>query len=119
MLIAIIPKLPMRDKTLTRAYYEKQLGFTLVADYGNYLIVAKDGLEIHFFEFKELDPKENYGQIYIRTDDIDGLYQSLTARNVPIHPNGSLQVKPWGQKEFSLLDPDYNLITVGQADIIR
>ena len=105
----------MRDKTRTRAYYEQQLGFALIADYSDYLIVAKDGLEIHFFTFKELDPKENYGQIYIRTDDIEGLYHSLIERNVPIHPNGSLQIKPWGQKEFSLLDPDNNLITIGQV----
>ena len=115
MLISIIPKLPMRDNALTQEYYVSQLGFELVADYEDYLIVVRDGLEIHFFEFRELDPKENYGQIYIRTDDIEELYHSLIERNVPIHPNGSLQIKPWGQKEFSLLDPDNNLITIGQA----
>ncbi|OJY92489.1 MAG: hypothetical protein BGP14_14960 [Sphingobacteriales bacterium 44-15] len=25
------------------------------------------------------------------------------------------QIKPWGQKEFSLLDPDSNLLTFGQG----
>lgn len=59
--------------------------------------------------------KENYGQVYIRTDDIDKLYQSLTRNNVRIHPAGNLQIKPWGQKEFSLLDPDNNLLTFGQS----
>jgi len=24
-------------------------------------------------------------------------------------------MKPWGQKEFALLDPDHNLLTFGQA----
>lgn len=115
MLISIIPKLPMRDNALSQEYYLTQLGFELVADYRDYLIVARDGQEIHFFEFRELDPKENYGQIYIWTDDIEELYQSLIDSKVPIHPNGSLQTKPWGQKEFSLLDPDNNLITIGQA----
>jgi sensor histidine kinase YesM len=61
-----------------------------------------------------LDPKENYGQVYIRTDDIDTLYQSLLDNNVSIHPNAPLQTKPWGQKEFALLDPDNNLLTFGQ-----
>ena len=28
---------------------------------------------------------------------------------------GHLQIKPWGQKEFSLLDPDYNLLTFGES----
>jgi hypothetical protein len=32
-----------------------------------------------------------------------------------MHPNGYLETKPWGQKEFSLLDPDNNLLTFGQS----
>jgi len=117
MLTAIHPKLPMRDKAITSNYYLHQLGFTLAgsADYDGYLMVEKDNIQIHFFEYKDLDPKENYGQVYIRTNDIDGLYQSLLANNVAIHPAGHLATKPWGQKEFSLLDPDNNLLTFGQA----
>jgi hypothetical protein len=26
-----------------------------------------------------------------------------------------LEIKPWGQKEFSLLDPDNNLLTFGES----
>jgi hypothetical protein len=26
-----------------------------------------------------------------------------------------MEIKPWGQKEFSLLDPDNNLLTFGEA----
>lgn len=115
MLTAINPKLPMRDRDVTKEYYLKQLGFREVADYGDYLIVEKDAVELHFFEFKELDPKENYGQVYIRTNDIETLYQSLLENKVPIHPNGSLASKPWGQQEFALLDPDNNLLTFGQS----
>ncbi|ULT27166.1 hypothetical protein KUH03_10560 [Sphingobacterium sp. E70] len=54
--------------------------------------------------------------IYIRTDDIDELYQSFLARNIAIHPNGKLETKPWGQREFSILDPDSNLLTFGQGE---
>jgi hypothetical protein len=116
MLTEINPKLPMRDKAITREYYIDKLGFQEYgnADYDGYLMVQKDSIQIHFFEFKKLDPKENYGQVYMRTDDIDTLYQSLLIKNIDIHPNGHLQVKPWGQKEFSLLDPDHNLLTFGQ-----
>lgn len=114
MLTEINPKLPMRNKALTRDFYLNKLSFKELADYGNYLIVGKDNIEIHFFEFKELDPKENYGQVYIRTDNIDSLYKSLLDNKISIHPNGYLQDKPWGQKEFALLDPDNNLLTFGQ-----
>ena len=116
MLTDINPKLPMRDKKTTRDFYCGQLGFNIFgnADYDGYLMLEKDQVQIHFFEFRDIDPKENYGQVYIRTNNIDELYQSLLAKNTKIHPNGKLEVKPWGQKEFSLLDPDNNLLTFGQ-----
>lgn len=118
MLIAINPKLPMRNKTITRDYYKNQLGFEEASskDYDGYLMLKKEEIEIHFFEFAGLDPKENYGQVYIRTNDIDNLYQGLIAKGVSIHPNGKLTTKAWGQKEFSLLDPDSNLLTFGQSE---
>lgn len=116
MLTAIHPKLPMRNKSATKDYYVNKLGFKEFgrADYDGYLMLQKDNIEIHFFEFKELDPKENYGQVYIRTNEIDELYQTMLNNKTDIHPNGKLQTKPWGQKEFSLLDPDNNLLTFGQ-----
>lgn len=115
MLTHIHPKLPMRDKKLTRDFYINKLGFREIGDYEGYLMVQKDQIEIHFFEFRELDPKENYGQVYIRTDNIDEFYQSLLDNNISIHPNGPLDIKPWGHKEFSMLDPDNNLLTFGQS----
>lgn len=114
MLTAICPKLPMRDKNATRAYYVDRLGFEELGDYDGYLMVKKDSVEIHFFEFKDLNPDENYGQVYIRLDNISAFYQTLLDEKVRIHPNGLLQVKPWGQKEFALLDPDNNLLTFGE-----
>jgi catechol 2,3-dioxygenase-like lactoylglutathione lyase family enzyme len=117
MLTEVNPKLPMRNKSITRNFYVNKLGFHEYgnADYNGYLMVQKDNIQIHFFEFKNLDPRENYGQVYIRTDAIDALYQWFLDHEVAIHPGGVLQVKPWGQKEFSLLDPDHNLLTFGQG----
>ena len=116
MLTDINPKLPMRDKATTKDFYVNKLGFDQFGnDYEGYLMVRKDNIQIHFFEFKELDPKENYGQVYIRSDNIDSLYQSMLDKKLSIHPAGHLQVKPWKQKEFAMLDPDNNLLTFGQS----
>ena len=117
MLTAIHPKLPMRNKSITKDYYVTKLGFTIAGseNFEDYLMVTKDQIELHFFKFTALDPKANYGQIYIRTDHIDELYQMFLNNGLTIHPNGPLQTKPWGQREFSLLDPDSNLITFGQS----
>lgn len=117
MLTDIHPKLPVRDKIVTREFYTNQLGFKEFgsADYDAYLMLEKDRVQIHFFEFKELDPGKNYGQVYIRTDNIDDFYQTLLANKTRIHPNGTLESKSWGQREFSILDPDNNLLTFGQS----
>jgi len=117
MLTEINPKLPMRDKDVTRDFYINKLGFREYgsSDYDGYLMVQKDKIQIHFFEFKDLNPKENYGQVYVRTDEIDQLYQSMLDGKLSIHPAGHLQTKPWGQKEFAMLDPDNNLLTFGQS----
>jgi len=117
VLTDIHPKLPMRNKEITREFYLSKLGFSTFGreDHAGYLMLEKDRIQIHFFEFKALDPKENYGQVYIRTEDIDRFYRELLERKVTIHPNGWLENKPWGQREFSILDPDHNLLTFGQA----
>ena len=117
MLTTINPKLPMRNKNITRDFYVRQLGFhTLTgADYDNYLINEKDNIQIHFFLYENLDPQTNYGQVYIRTNQIDQLYKNLLNQKVAIHPAGHLADRPWQQREFSLLDPDNNLLTFGQS----
>ncbi|WP_415326966.1 bleomycin resistance protein [Chryseobacterium sp. MMS23-Vi53] len=115
MITDIIAKLPMRQKELTSDFYKK-LGFKVFGnEFDHYLMLQKDNLQLHFFEFEDLVPKENYGQIYIRTTSIENLYNSFMENNVPIHPNGHLAEKPWAQKEFSILDPDNNLITFGET----
>jgi len=115
MLTDIHPKLPMRDKEITLLFYLK-LGFEVFgnSDYEGYLMMRKDEIQLHFFAHPQIDIKENYGQVYIRTDDIMMLYQEIKAKGVSIHPQGPLELKPWGQWEFALLDPDMNLLTFGQ-----
>ena len=114
MLTEIHPKLPMRNKVITKEFYLNKLGFQEFgsANYDGYLMLYKDGIQIHFFEFKELDPKENYGQVYIRTNDIEILYNFAKDKSVN---STELEHKPWMQREFSILDPDSNLLTFGQS----
>ena len=116
MLTAIHPKLPMRNKVITRNFYSNILGFQElgIADFEGYLMVKKDNIEIHFFEFPALNPLVNYGQVYVRTNNIKEWYQLALDKNINIPTAGHLQMKPWLQEEFAILDPDHNLITFGQ-----
>jgi catechol 2,3-dioxygenase-like lactoylglutathione lyase family enzyme len=114
MLSKICPKLPMRNKSVTKDFYINQLGFKPVGnvDYPDYLMVAKDEIEIHFFLFKDLNPKENYGQVYIRVSEIEKEFELVAAKGIDYNV---LESKPWGQKEYSVLDPDNNLLTFGES----
>jgi len=117
MLTQICPKLPMRNKNKTRDFYIQKLEFKEFGspDFDGYLMLEKDHIQIHFFEFPTLDPSQNYGQVYIRLNNIDNFYQTVLDSKIWIQPNGQLQTKPWGQREFSILDPDNNLLTFGQG----
>lgn len=116
MLLAVNPKLPMRNKAATKDFYINKLGFKLFgsADYDGYLMVEKDNVQLHFFEFKDLDPAQNYGQVYIRTNQIEAEYAAVLKAGIELGAAYRLQTKPWGQQEFAVLDPDNNLLTFGQ-----
>ena len=116
MLKEIHPKLPMRSKKATREFYVDKLGFHQLGteDYEGYLMLKKDAIEVHFFEFKKLKPRKNYGMVYIRVTGIERFYEELINSGIAIHPNAPLTTQPWGQKEFSVLDPDNNLLTFGE-----
>lgn len=111
----VIPKLPAINLEETQSYFEKALGFTLISLYPEYAIMKNGDTELHFFEFKELDPLTNYSMIYIRVpSEIEKLYDGLRESGAIMHPNGKLEIKPWGVKEFAVLDPNHTLITFGQ-----
>lgn len=47
----------------------------------------------------------------IRAENIDELYQRIQPLDT-LHSNGQLKEQPWGDRDFSVLDLDNNLITL-------
>ena len=79
MLTTAIPKLPFIDKAKTLDYYLQQLQFELHSDYGDYVLLKKDSVELHFFHFPTLKPRKSDFMIYIQVDaDIDGLVSGIS-----------------------------------------
>lgn len=114
--ITVIPRLPAKSLEETRSFFEIQMEFKTINRYPDYLLMEKDGIELHFFHYPELDPLTNYAMVYLRLKEgIEAVYADFISRNVPIHPNGSLEKKPWGMLEFSVLDPNHTLLTFGQG----
>ena len=113
MITTIIPKLPFINKEETINFYVKYLGFVLGNDYNDYVLLHLGKLEIHLFQYPTLDPSKSDFMIYVRVDwDIEKFHDKLTQSNV--RGLRKLETKPWGQKEFSLIDPNGTQLTFGQ-----
>lgn len=116
MITTVIPKLPFIDKQKTIDFYVNKMDFSLISDYGDYLLLSCDTNEIHFFSFPTLIPEKSDFMIYLRIDsDIEKYYQKLQDLEVIIHPNGNLETKSWNKKEFAIIDPNGTLLTFGQT----
>ncbi|MDJ0736958.1 MAG: VOC family protein [Nostocaceae cyanobacterium] len=89
------------------AFYEEQLGFTTIYKEGEPVtmaIVARDGAEIFLCQNDDKYLAQNTS-FRIQVESIEQLYEEFQAKGGEmIHPNGKLETKPWGTKEFGVLD---------------
>ena len=113
-----IPVLPARDLDETIAFWLK-LGFEPVMRYPEegYAILRSGAFEVHLFRWPELDPSTNFSSCYLRVADADVLYQrfvkaELPARGIP--SLGGIERKFYNMREFRLVDPNGNLVRVGE-----
>jgi catechol 2,3-dioxygenase-like lactoylglutathione lyase family enzyme len=112
---SIIPRLPSRNLETTRRFYTENLGFKQVGHtYPDYLMLSRDGFELHFFRFQDLDVLKNYGMCYIRVKDLRHLYDEFKAS---IPSLKQIDRKPWGQSEFYVTDEDHNVLAFGEATV--
>jgi len=107
------PVLASLDIDRTVAFYCSRLGFTRVyADPGVWGIVSRDDVHIHFWACSEKHIAENTScRVYVA--GVDELYAEMQTQGV-VHPNAPLQSKPWGTREFGVLDEDGNLLTFAE-----
>lgn len=113
MLKSIIPKLPSINLEETKRYYS-QLGFTPLYEFKDYLIMRRDSVEIHFFLHENINKASNYAMCYIRVEAIEELYDEIVKSKMSLDATDQLEIKPWNQKEFSVVDNSGNLITFGE-----
>jgi catechol 2,3-dioxygenase-like lactoylglutathione lyase family enzyme len=114
-----IPILPSRNVKDTSDFYHL-LGFEGGQHEFNsdYAILKRGDIELHFFTFKELDPSKSYAGCYLRVQDVESIYACFTAAKLPkfgIPRIDVLEDKPWGLKEFAVVDPSGNLLRIGQV----
>jgi len=105
MLQKIAPILPAINISETNLFYKNKLKFT-TQYYGSYLIVRKDNIEIHFFEWK--DPLDFIASAcYLFDNNIEDLYAKFCSLDMMM-PAGNLKTNFRGKKEFCIVDNNGN-----------
>jgi uncharacterized glyoxalase superfamily protein PhnB len=103
-LTRLAPELPAENLDASLAFYEKQLGFkvkTLLPDQG-YAIVERDGVAIHLFA----DDTHSRAGLHLFTHELEPLHDELLLRGVRV--SQPIERKPWGNRDFRVVDPAGN-----------
>lgn len=123
---AAIPALPVQDIARSLGFYRDQLGLAVRHQEPGFAIVARDTLEIHLWEANDDAWRTRPGGLGVQSGaesflagtascrigvtGLDALYHQLQPQGV-VHPNAPLMIRPWGDREFGVCDPDGNLLT--------
>lgn len=134
-----IPRLSSADLDRSQAFYEA-LGFALRARYDDYLILIRDTIELHFSRW-DFDPETQAASVFVRVADARALHDEACAAFPDIVRCGPGAITPeeidlvrsqraatgsmarihevrsveWGGHQFALLDPDNNLLHIGES----
>jgi len=111
--VAAVPVLAAQDISVSLAFYAN-LGFPTrfqVEDYAAFTIgdASSGEIEIHLWQCAERHIAENTG-CRVQVENVQSLFEKCQAAGA-VHPNGTLQEKPWDTREFVLVDPAGNIIT--------
>lgn len=111
--LSATPALASLDITRSVEFFCSRLGFAKVyAEQKVYGIVSRGPVHIHFWACDDRRIAENTS-CRIRVQNIDSLYTQCSGFGI-VHPNAPLASKPWGSREFGVLDPDGNLVTFAE-----
>ena len=113
-----IPILPSRSLSDTLTFY-RRLGFEgEIHSFSDYAILRRGTVELHFFTHRELRPAESHACCYLRVTDVESTCRAFALAQLPrkgIPRQDALEDKPWRMREFAIVDPDGNLIRIGQT----
>jgi len=114
----VTPFLRVTDIEQAVAFFCDTLGFELGFRGGEYAYVRRDAVAFRLIEDEPLPPR-GHGRYtsYVDVDDVDALYAELKPK-LNLLPSGSVTPpcdQPYGQREFTVIGPDGDLIAFGCA----
>jgi catechol 2,3-dioxygenase-like lactoylglutathione lyase family enzyme len=101
----LIPKIFYSRLDEGLEFFVDVLGFELGWRDDTLAVVERDGAKAYLMENAELAALDR-PELAIETDDIDAVHAELAARAPErLHPNlPNVQLRPWGAREFAMLD---------------
>lgn len=105
MLKNLIPKIFYDRLQDGLEFFVDGLGFKVLYQDSDMAVVARDGAKAYVVQSPEYAAKDR-PELGIDTDDVDAIFEELSARAPHLlHPNSSsVSLKPWGAREFAMLD---------------
>lgn len=115
-LLAAVPVLPVSDERRAVAFYRDALGMTELREGPRGLgILRRDAVELYLWVpdgRPGADPAlAGSASCRIGVAGVDALFAVCRALGV-VHPAAPMAVTSWGTREFAVLDPDGNLVTL-------
>lgn len=109
-----IPILPSLNIAETADFYQQNLGFHVLGDFGDYLLLRRDQIELHFWltDDKALPP---VSACYIRGGQVPALFEEFQQSRFNTGKLSDFEIRPWNMKEFYVHDPHGNLLKFGCA----
>ena len=112
-----IPVLPAADTAQSLAWWTKVCGFTETfrdATPPNYAGINRGEAYLHIAGMTDKELARTIGDqtmVRLAVKGIEALYAEFQKSGGKVHPNGPLQTKPWGTKEFAAIDPNGVCVT--------
>ena len=114
---AAIPVLPAADVAQSLAWWTHVCGFVEAfrdSTPPSYAGIARGGVSLHLGRVDDAKLARMVGEqtmVRIQVEDVEAMYAEYQQRGGVVHPNGPLQTKPWGTKEFGAIDPNGVCVT--------
>jgi hypothetical protein len=105
MITRLIPKIFFDHMRQGFDLFVDALGFKVLHHAGDLAVIERDGAKAYLMESPEYAAKDR-PEISLETDSIDELYAEISSKRPDLlHPTSRrVELKPWGSKEFALLD---------------
>ena len=110
-LLQILPELPLSDVPAGVAYYRDVLGFSINYQQQDLGVMYRDSVTLVLVQ--KTPDHHSIGSCYVYIRDADVLHAELLTKGAKVQ--GEPVSKPWGLRDFSVLDLEGNCITFGQT----